>query len=329
MDLISVIVPVYNVEMYLDKCVQSIVDQTYANLEIILVDDGSPDHCPAMCDAWAQKDDRIRVIHKENGGQADARNAGMAVATGKYIAFVDSDDWVEPQMYQSMHEAAVATDSDIVSCGVMRIWLDGKSVKDSYCFVSRDSLLEQEKAMEAMIRGNGLVQIPCNKLYRRSLTQGVAFPVGVAVEDEFWTWQVIAKAMRVMILKEYYYNYLQRSDSTMGVSYSEKRLVVVRAKIERQAHIEKNFPKLRDIGRIDLVYTCMHQGIQVLKAMRWKDAVQHLKYLKGTARDYSISEEYLRTLTWKQRLHLKMLQAFFVPVCLVHSIRERSKEFCL
>ena len=94
MDLISVIVPVYKVEKYLDKCVQSIVDQTYRNLEIILVDDGSPDNCPAMCDAWAEKDDRIRVIHKENGGLSDARNAGMAIATGEYIGFVDSDDWI-------------------------------------------------------------------------------------------------------------------------------------------------------------------------------------------------------------------------------------------
>ena len=104
-DLISVIVPVYKVEPYLDRCVQSIVDQTYGNLEIILVDDGSPDNCPAMCDAWAEKDSRIKVIHKENGGQADARNVGMAVATGEYVAFVDSDDWIDIRMYQRMHEA--------------------------------------------------------------------------------------------------------------------------------------------------------------------------------------------------------------------------------
>ena len=94
MDLISVIVPVYQVEEYLDRCVQSIVDQTYTNLEIILVDDGSPDRCPQMCDEWAKRDSRIRVIHKENGGLSDARNAGMQAASGTYIAFVDSDDWV-------------------------------------------------------------------------------------------------------------------------------------------------------------------------------------------------------------------------------------------
>jgi len=94
--LISVIVPVYIVEPYLDRCVQSIVNQTYKNLEIILVDDGSPDNSPAMCDAWAEKDSRIRVIHKENGGVSSARNAGLDMATGSYITFVDADDWLEP-----------------------------------------------------------------------------------------------------------------------------------------------------------------------------------------------------------------------------------------
>ena len=95
-ELISVIIPIYNVEAYLDECIASVIAQTYSNLEIILVDDGSPDNCPQMCDEWAAKDSRIRVIHKENGGLSDARNAGIDIATGEYIAFVDSDDWIEP-----------------------------------------------------------------------------------------------------------------------------------------------------------------------------------------------------------------------------------------
>ena len=100
--MISVIVPIYKVEEFLDECIQSIVDQTYQNLQIILVDDGSPDHCGEMCEDWAKKDKRIEVIHKKNGGLSDARNAGLAVATGDFVAFVDSDDWIEPQMYETM-----------------------------------------------------------------------------------------------------------------------------------------------------------------------------------------------------------------------------------
>lgn len=101
--MISVIVPVYKVEPYLDRCVRSIVEQTYTDLEIILVDDGSPDNCPAICDAWAERDSRVKVIHKQNGGLSDARNAGMDIATGEYIGFVDSDDWIAPEMYQILY----------------------------------------------------------------------------------------------------------------------------------------------------------------------------------------------------------------------------------
>ena len=112
---ISVIVPVYKVEPYLDKCVSSIVNQTYTNLEIILVDDGSPDSCPTMCDAWAEKDSRIRVIHKPNGGLSDARNAGIVVATGELMAFVDSDDWIASDMYEHLYQRLTEDDSDIAA----------------------------------------------------------------------------------------------------------------------------------------------------------------------------------------------------------------------
>ena len=110
---ISVIIPVYKVEKYLDKCVESIVNQTYKNLEIILVDDGSPDNCPAMCDEWAEKDERIRVIHKENGGVSSARNAALEVATGDYIGFVDSDDWIELDMYEYLVSLILDNDAQI------------------------------------------------------------------------------------------------------------------------------------------------------------------------------------------------------------------------
>ena len=114
MSVVSIIVPIYRAEKYLNKCVQSIVDQTYKNLEIILVDDGSPDNCPAICDAWAKKDSRIRVIHQRNGGFSAARNAGLDAATGTYIQFVDSDDWIEPNMVEALVIYAQQTHADIM-----------------------------------------------------------------------------------------------------------------------------------------------------------------------------------------------------------------------
>ena len=125
MELISVIVPVFKVDPYLDRCVESIVNQTYRNLEIILVDDGSPDSCGAMCDAWAEKDRRIKVIHKKNGGLSDARNAGLDIATGTLIGFVDSDDFIRSDMYLLLMERLMEDGSDIAACGVEMVFEDG------------------------------------------------------------------------------------------------------------------------------------------------------------------------------------------------------------
>ena len=117
--LISVIIPIYKVEEYLAECIASVVCQTYTNTEIILVDDGSPDNCPQMCDEWACKDSRIKVIHKANGGISDARNAGIDAATGEYIAFVDSDDYIKPDMLKKLHSAICKENADIAACGIL------------------------------------------------------------------------------------------------------------------------------------------------------------------------------------------------------------------
>lgn len=319
MELISVIVPVYKVEAYLDKCIASIVNQTYTNLEIILVDDGSPDNCPAMCDAWAAKDSRIKVIHKENGGLSDARNVGMAAATGEFLAFVDSDDWIDVQMYQTLLEAAADTNSDIASCGARRIWPDGRPPQELRT-VNRYRVMEQEDALKAFITSDGLVQTVWNSIYRKEVAQGVSFPVGLIHEDEFWTWKVFVRAKRVVTISETYYNYLQRESSIMGAGFSEKSLLVVQAKTERQAYIEKAVPQLADYGRADLTYTCLHLGVRVLQTMGRRDSVRYMNYLKDSIKNYPIGKAYMRTLSWKKKLHLMMLHFFFTPVCWVHSI---------
>ena len=123
--LISVIVPVYNVEQYIHQCVDSILSQTYKNLEIILVDDGSPDNCPAICDEYARNDDRVKIIHQENGGISAARNSALDLCTGEYIAFVDSDDWIESNAYEEMMSEMQKKDLDVVFCGVNVITADG------------------------------------------------------------------------------------------------------------------------------------------------------------------------------------------------------------
>ena len=153
---ISVIIPVYKVEEYISRCIKSVVDQTYSNLEIILVDDGSPDNCPAICDKWAEKDSRIKVIHKKNGGLSDARNAGMQIASGEFIGFVDSDDWISKEMYQLLYENMKENESDISACGVKLVWEDGA---ESRSLTSAGiQILNTQEAMEAIIRESKLKQ---------------------------------------------------------------------------------------------------------------------------------------------------------------------------
>ena len=173
MDLISVIVPVYKVEKYLDRCVESIVNQTYKNLEIILVDDGSPDNCGAMCDNWAEKDSRIKVIHKENGGLSDARNAGMNTATGDLMGFVDSDDYISPDMYQLLYENMLENNSDISACGVQIVFEDDRPAN----LLTKDSniVLNTGEAMKAIIEESYLKQPVWYKLYKTELIKDIPF----------------------------------------------------------------------------------------------------------------------------------------------------------
>lgn len=260
MDLISVIVPVYKVEKYLDRCVESIVNQTYRNLEIILVDDGSPDNCGAMCDAWAAKDSRIKVIHKENGGLSDARNTGMAVATGQYIGFIDSDDFISPEMYQLLLDRLVTDHSDISACGVEMVYENGTPSQPLTC--SGYCLLSQEQAMAAVIDESWLKQPVWYKLYKTELIKDIPFPVGKYHEDVFWTYQVVARVTTVSVFDTPCYYYLQRRSSIMGERFSLRRLDALEAKCLRYDYLQQAFPSLVPAARTDLFYTQLYLGQQ-------------------------------------------------------------------
>lgn len=241
MELISIIVPIYKVEPYLDRCVQSIVDQTYTNLQIILVDDGSPDGCPQMCDEWAKKDSRICVIHKPNGGLSDARNAGMAVAKGEYIAFVDSDDWIAPKYIDHLYRAARSCGALLSACDVRRI------NEGEQCMVpDNDECLPIEySALEALSpKGWERVRaVAWNKLYHRSLLEGEEYPVGRHHEDEFFTYRIVYKAQRIVFIEEELYFYLQRQGSIMQ-EVSIKRLDALDAYMERLQFFREHYPEL-------------------------------------------------------------------------------------
>ena len=269
---ISVIVPVYRVEPYLNRCVQSIVDQTYRNLEIILVDDGSPDNCPAICDAWAARDSRIKVIHKENGGLSDARNAGMTAAAGEYIGFVDSDDWIEADMYRLLYENMVEHDSDISACGVEMVWDNG--TPSQILTKAGSCVMDVQEAMRSLIQETWLKQPVWYKLYKRKLIQEIPFPVRKYHEDVFWSYQAVGNARKVSVFDRLCYHYMQRDGSIMGEEYSVKRLDALEAKLLRFQYIEKKYPCLISDAKCDLSFSCIWSEQKVLKCLHGSEKRQ-------------------------------------------------------
>ena len=255
--MISVIVPVYKVEPYLDRCVRSIVEQTYTDLEIILVDDGSPDNCPAMCDAWAERDSRVKVIHKQNGGLSDARNAGMDIATGEYIGFVDSDDWIAPEMYQILYNMLQRDQSDIAACRIRMFWAE--HTPPSMLTPAGQKVLDRESAMSAIVEERELKQPVWYKLYRHEIISSIRFPVGKYHEDVFWSYQAVGAAQRVSVTDIPCYFYMQRSGSIMGEGFSLRRLDALEACAQRQQYIEQRFPQLSEQAAIDFCFRCIYQ----------------------------------------------------------------------
>lgn len=317
--LISVIVPVYKVEAYLDRCVQSIVDQTYTNLEIILVDDGSPDRCPQMCDEWEKRDSRIRVIHKENGGLSDARNAGMSVAGGEYISFVDSDDWIEPAFVQVLLNALLEHDCDVAGC-LYRKCAENEET-DSTSTDYNVQVFDRLMAMSELIDNRLIQQVVWNKLYKRELIEGILFEKGKYYEDEFWSYQMIGRINRFAVTDYSGYNYFQRADSIMGEAYSLKRLDAVEAKVRRQVYLEENMPELAERGRINLLFTCIYHGQMALKWVEYKKECKHIfAILRKIIKGHLAKKSILKQLKLIHRLWI-VLASFSLPLtCRIRNV---------
>lgn len=254
MPLISVIVPVYRVENYLDKCVRSITAQTYRNLEILLVDDGSPDHSGAICDAWAARDSRIKVIHQENGGGGKARNAALEIAAGALIAFVDSDDYIAPDMLAHLYEIMGDT-ADISECAFLETLDDEAEFADAPFTVTEYT---PEEAMREHIRDTAFQQLIWNKLYRREVIGGIRFPEGTKIDDEFFTYQVLGKAGKLVRSDRVCYAYRQQPDSVMHQKFSLRRLEGLQARHQRFGYIREHMPALTEECAFHLYFFCMY-----------------------------------------------------------------------
>ena len=320
--LISVIVPVYKVEDCLDKCVQSIVEQTYTNLEIILVDDGSPDSCGAMCEAWADKDSRIKVVHKKNGGLSDARNAGMKIATGSLISFIDSDDWITPDFLEALLDAMENQNAQIAECAVKLVDETGNvlRIRETAKVPSVDKI----EGLRRLVLEDGIYQTVWNKLYQRKVLEGIFFEKGKYHEDDFWTYQVFDRMDRLAVVERPMYHYLQRSGSIMGVGYSLKRLDGPEARYRRMEYLSK-YDGLRELTRQQLMLDYLWNLQSVLRCLKGHERRLAIdKILKMKKETPKVSQKKL-TLNWKYRIWYR---SFIIAPKLTARVRNLLKIGC-
>lgn len=243
--IVSIVVPVYNVEKYLRRCVDSLIRQTYKNVEIILVDDGSTDGCTKICDDYAKLDNRIKVLHKKNGGLSDARNAGLTVASGDYVSFVDSDDWVHEDFIKILVNMTEETGADISVCSYKKIYSDSNVSNENKCVAElcKPILFNPVEAIRDIFSADTKLWITTwNKLYKKSLftKNKIVFPVGKIHEDNFTTYKLFFYAERIAFIDVPLYYYFQRTDSIMGRPFDTRRLVIFEALKETERFIVDN-----------------------------------------------------------------------------------------
>lgn len=224
--LISVIVPVYNVEQYLSRCVDSLLAQTYHNLEIILVDDGSTDNSGAICDLYSKKDKRISVIHKKNGGLSDARNVGIDLANGSYIGFVDSDDWIAQNMLETLLHNMIYYEADVSIC---RFKFTADEKEKEVAVQNETRIYDKYQAIDAMFIDKVFASHACNKLYKAHLFDNIRFPIGKIYEDQFTTYKIIWAANKIVYTNKQCYYYFIRNDSIARGNFDAKQFDVLDA----------------------------------------------------------------------------------------------------
>lgn len=238
--LISVVVPIYKVESYLRRCIDSILSQTYRNFELILVEDGSPDCSGKICDDYANKDKRIKVIHKKNGGLSDARNYGTQIATGDYITYIDSDDWVAPDYLEVLFNFLKNNDADLSVCRLI------KTNKEKRIHSSKNNILvfSAVSALSDMLYQKNISNSACGKLIRRELMNKLQFPVGRLYEDLFTTYKVISECNKIVFVDRILYYYWINPESIMHQSFSPRMFDEIDAVCEIEQFVRENFPNI-------------------------------------------------------------------------------------
>lgn len=319
-DLISVIVPVYNAERYIDQCVQSIVDQTYKKLEIILIEDGSLDNCGAICDEWAKKDERIRVYHVKNGGSAKARNIGLIHANGEYVGFVDADDFLLPQMYEVLYGLAVCNDAEIAECGYYTV--DNENISDIWKTSEKKivQIFNTKEALLENVRDDIVQQIVWNKLYLKQTIGQIYFTEGKYIDDEFWTYKIIGEAKKIVSTSERLYCYRQQEASVMHQNFSVRRLDALEAKMQRLKYLEEKFPSIAREAKNNLYFTCVYLQQRAIKELKKEEYIKASDIIKNCLNSFCITKADLKNVNSKQQIWYWLSRLSFIGVCKIRNI---------
>jgi glycosyltransferase involved in cell wall biosynthesis len=300
-DKVSVVVPIYKVEKYLNRCIDSILNQTYKNIEVILVNDGSPDRCGSIAEEYAAADPRIKVIHKENGGLSDARNAGMEYVTGQYTMFVDSDDWLSSSKIDMLMTTCKRYKADVVQSAFYYAYEDYLLIDHKqYSPNGKPVILNRESLMYELVKNERVKNFAWGKLYKTSILEGIPFKKGVLFEDVFWAHQVMDRVKKFVLINQPLYFYMQRSDSIVA-SYTPRNLDILAGLKERHKFIEEKYQDLvnesyKVIFRTSLIhYNLLIMNWRIDKrgsyrkeirdyirknSTKFKKAVDHDKFLK-------------------------------------------------
>lgn len=253
-DLVSIVIPVYNVELYLKKCMESIINQTYKNLEIIIVDDGSLDNCPKICDEYSKKDKRIKVIHKENGGLSDARNAGIDIATGKYITFVDSDDYVSHDYVEYMYSLIRKYKAQIATCETEVINTEKNKLIKPTKFEENIEVFSKKELFYNILFAQKVDVSAYSKLYETSLFKDIRYPKGVVYEDTATTYKLIEKCNKIVTgNKKCYYYCLRYGSISKKDGFNENEYDYIKNTEKMLNYLQEHYPDLEEaINRFDV-----------------------------------------------------------------------------
>ena len=282
---ISVIVPVYNVEQYLERCVDSIINQTYTNLEIILVNDGSTDNSGKLCDELAKKDERIRVIHKENGGLSDARNRGIDESESDLVGFIDSDDYIDSDMYEVLLKNLNDTDANLSMCALYDVY---NNTPEAQVTNKETWKLSSEQAIKMVMEAKILSVTAVNKLYRKSLFTDLKFEVGKIAEDAFIMIKLLDKCEKIVATNEKKYYYVHRENSITTQKFSTKFLNVIEAYEQNRNIILEKYPKLKDVAQTRMSWAYFYVLDRLLLDDNYNDKELEnnlISYLKDHRKD--------------------------------------------